>query len=483
MKELMRKIRRFFSTNKMKYGANAAVLTAAFIAILIVINLIVGQFPMRKDLTKNQMFSFSEQTVNILNELQQPVNIYALYGQGQENPFVMEILERYNRYSRNIEIEVIDSVKSPGFVSRYDQEGKGISNGSFIVENPETGNFRIIRSFELVAFSHGSQSADSLVAEQRFTSAIMYVSTDKTPTVYFVEGHGQSDLSAINADLERENYEIKTLNLVTEDIPEDADVLIIAAPTRDFGADEINEKLDKFFDVGGGAIFLFDPAREELPILEDYLREWGVALNRDIVVEGNTNRFFRVPTFLVPVVQSHEITGIIRSNNLMMIMPNTTSMDILFNESESIKVNSLLKTSNNSWGKTDLESIAIGKEDGDIQGPLDIAVAITRANYDVRDNYRPLKETKIVVVGNSSFLGDEVLGLTGHANVDFFMNTLNWMQDEETRISIRPKSLRPERMNITSYSQVLTYAALVVIVIPLIIFILGGVVWLRRRHL
>ena len=479
----MRKIRRFFSANKMKYGANAAVLTVAVIAILITINLIAAQFPMRKDLTKNQIFSFSEQTENILDEIEQPIHIYALYGQGQESPFVMEILERYNRYSRNIQIEVVDPVKNPGFVSRYDQEGRGISNGSFIVENPETERFRVIRSFDLVDYSHGSQSADSLVAEQRFTSAIMYVSTEKTPTVYFVEGHGQTNLSGIHAELERENYDLKTLNLVTEDIPEDADVLIIAAPTRDFGADEINEKLDQYFNVGGRAIFLFDPSRQELPILEDYLREWGIALNRDVVVEGNTNRFFRAPTFLVPLVQSHEITGVIRSNNLMMLMPNTTSIDVLFDESDAINVNSLLKTSNNSWGKTDLESIAIEKEDGDIQGPLDIAVAITRPNYDERDNYRPLEETKIVVVGNASFLGHEVLGFTGHANVDFFMNTLNWMQDEETRISIRPKSLRPERMNITSYSQMLTYAALVVIVIPLIIFILGGVVWLRRRHL
>lgn len=483
MNHFVEAFKKFFVRKQFKYGAYSTVLTVVFLAILIVINLLVGKFvDFEKDLTKNKLFSFEDQTMKVLSSLKQPINIYALYSQGEENEFIMEIVERYKKESGHINVEIVDPVKNPGFVKDYDKEGQGISNGSFIVENSETKRFKIIRSYDLVDYSYGSRSADSLVAEQRFTSAILYVTSDKVPTVYFTQGHGETEMFGIEDALERENYERKQVNLLTEDIPEDASVLVIASPKKDFSADEI-EKLDKYFDKGGRAAFMFDVAKDRLNKLEDYLAEWGVELHQDFVVEGNENMFFRHPTYLVPNIQSHEITGAIKSNGLMMLMPMARSFEILFKEKGNIKVESLIKSSDNSWGKVNFESKTTSKEQGDLEGPLNIAVAISRKNYDEDNNYKELKETKILVVGNTGFLSRDMLTIPGHANMDFFMNSLNWMQDEEEKISIRPKSLQYEQLNMTSYSQILVYAGLVVIVIPLIVFILGAVVWARRRHL
>jgi ABC-type uncharacterized transport system involved in gliding motility auxiliary subunit len=85
-------------------------------------------------------------------------------------------------------------------------------------------------------------------------------------------------------------------------------------------------------------------------------------------------------------------------------------------------------------------------------------------------------------MGNAAFLDSQMLSIPGIANVDFFMNSVNWAQDKEENITIRPKSLESERMAI-SQVQVLLNAALVILVIPFAVFILGGVVWMRRRHL
>ena len=480
MRDFLNKCRKFFTGKKMKYGTNAAILTVAFLAILVVINLIVGTFDWKKDLTKNQLFSFSDQTIKVLEGLNQPVNIFALYPQGQKDEFVMEVLERYDRESKHINVEVIDPVKNPGFTKKYDEDGKGIPNGSFIVEGEE--RFKIVRSYDLVNYNFQTQRVDSLLAEQRFTSAVAFATSEKVPALYFVQGHGEAALTGITENLETENYETEQLNLLTEAIPDNADAIIIASPKRDFAADEI-EKLDTYFDKGGRAIFLFDIAKDPLPKLEAYLEEWGVRLNQDVVIEGDQNKFYSQPTYLLPDIQSHEITGTIKRNQLNLLIPVARSMEVLFEEKGSIKVNSLVKSSADSWGKTNFDSNTFQQEEGDLPGPLDIAVAITRPNYDEENNNKPLPETKILVVGNTAFLDSNTILNNQLANIDFFMNGLSWMQDQEDKITIRPKSLVQERMNITSQHQIQLYALLVVIVIPLIIFILGGVVWMRRRHL
>ncbi len=473
-------IKKVFSGKRMKYGTNSAILTIGFIAILIVINLIVGNFSLKMDLTKNKLFSFSEQTEKVLKELNAPVNIYTLQPQGQENKFIDEVLDRYKKATKNIKIESVDPDKNPAFVKRYDKEGQGISNGSYIIESGE--KFKVVRSNDLVQYSGGQQGSNSLIAEQRFTSAIMYVTSDKIPTVYFSEGHGETELPAVTASLETENYKWSKINILTTEIPEDADVIFVASPRKDFDSSEI-EKLDKYFDRGGKAVFLFDVAKDNLPKLEDYLAEWGVSLNKDVVIEGDNTRYFQNPAYIIPEVKSHEITDVIKSNNYKILIPAARSLNILFEENKNTTVKPLISSSNLSWGKVNLESTTSQREQGDIPGPLDIAAAISRKNYDEKNNYKELDETKMLVMGNTAFLDQNLLQIPGQANMDFLLNGLNWMQGEGNKISIRPKSLSTERLNIASRAQIIIYILLVVIIIPLLVFVSGGIVWSRRRHL
>jgi ABC-type uncharacterized transport system involved in gliding motility auxiliary subunit len=476
MKKFAQTLGNIFSGKKVKYGTNAAIITAAFIAILIVINLIVGSFPLKADLTKNKIFTFQEQTLDVLKNLKQPVNVYALFPQGNEQPMVKEILDRYARKSDKIKVEVIDPVKNPAFVKKYDKEGNGVPQGSIIFESGE--KFKVVNPYDLFNYDYQMQSVDSIAAEQRFTSAIMFVTSEKVPAVYFTQGHGETDLPGAKEILERENFKSGNVNLFTEEIPEDAELIIISSPKRDFDASEI-EKLDKYFDKGGRAAFLFDVAKDELPKLEAYMKEWGIALRKDLVIESNKKNYSQNPTYLIPDMQSHDITGRLKSNELMMLVPVARSLEVLFTEQNGIKVTPLLKSSGQSWGKVNLESKTAQKQPEDTAGPLDIAVAIERANYG--DN-KKLKDTKILVMGNAAFLDSQMLSIPGIANVDFFMNSVNWAQDKEENITIRPKSLESERMAI-SQVQVLLNAALVILVIPFAVFILGGVVWMRRRHL
>ena len=474
MGKFINKIKSFFGSRKMRYGTNAMLLTVVFIAVIVVINLIVGSFQIKADLTREKLFSFSDQTIEVLEGLKKPVNIYMIQQQGNEDPFIREILERYARRSDMISLGTIDPVREPDAVKKYEDDDVNISRGTILFESE--GNVRAVQSYELVNYNQQTQTTDYLLAEQRFTSAIMYVVSDDIPVVYFVEGHGENELSLeIRNVLEQENYKHNSINLLATDIPDDAELLIIASPKRDFDAVEI-EKLDKYFDVGGRAVFLFDIMNSRLDNIESYLTEWGVELRQDIIVEENKDNYYMYPTFLIPQIERHEITNRLVDNNLNMLVPEARSINILFDERRGVKVSSLMHSTEKSKGRVNLKT---GEENAaDVSGPLDIATAITRYNYDDVN-----KETRIVVLGSSSFLNSNILSMQGIANIDFFMNSLGWMIEREEQITIRPKSLRPERLKITSQTQLLINDAIVFLVIPLLVFIAGTIVWLRRRHL
>ena len=474
MGKFMERIKRFFRSKKMRYGTNAMLLTVVFVAAVIVINLIVGSFDLKADLTKEKLFSFSEQTIGVLDKIDKPVNIYMIQEQGSKDPFVEEILDRYVRRSNMIKLGTIDPVREPDVVKGFEGKDINISKGSIVFESE--GNVRAVQPYELVNYNQQTQTSDYLMAEQRFTSAIMYVVSDDIPVIYFVQGHGEGELSLeVRNVLEQENYKHDSINLLTTDIPEDAELLVITSPQRDFDAVEI-DKLDKYFDIGGRATFLFDIMDIRLNNIESYLTEWGIELRRDIIVEESTSNFHLYPTFLIPQIQRHEITNRLVDNNYNMLVPQARSLNILFDERRGVEVSSLMRSSDKSKGRVNLNT---GEEhEADVSGPLDIAAAITRYNYDDIN-----KETRIVVVGSSSYLNNNILSILGIANIDFFMNSLGWMIDREEQITIRPKSLSPERLNITSQTHLLINAAIVFLVIPLLVFIAGLIVWLRRRHL
>ena len=88
-------------------------------------------------------------------------------------------------------------------------------------------------------------------------------------------------------------------------------------------------------------------------------------------------------------------------------------------------------------------------------------------------------ETKLVVAGDAEFIDSRFASI---GNADFILNSLNWLQDKQESISIRPKSLLSRYLNINAFQRLL-FAGITVILIPLIILGAGLVMWLRRRHL
>ncbi|NLY43722.1 MAG: GldG family protein [Clostridiaceae bacterium] len=305
----MRTLKKLLRDRKFRHGASATMVTAIFIAALIAINLLIGNYHLNIDLTKDKIFTLSGQTLKVLKELKQPVTIYALYRQGNETPEIKEILDRYEMGSPNIKVEYVDPSKDTDFVNKYAEKGYAIYNGTIIIERG--GKCKVISPNDIVDYNTYTQEARSLLVEQRITSSIASVANEKETIVYFVEGHEEASLSLLKQILEMEGIKTGTVQLADQEIPEDAQLLLVSAPVFDFEESEI-EKLDAYLNKGGRAAFLFHISLESLPNLEDYLKKWGVALHTDVVVEGDSQYFFQDITNLIPEMKEHPITSVLK---------------------------------------------------------------------------------------------------------------------------------------------------------------------------
>lgn len=468
-------IKESFNTKKFKYGGYATLMTFIIVAILIVVNLVSTKLNVKVDLTKNKLFTLSSETYTVLNKTKQDVTIYAFYQTGQEESTIMNILNQYPKHSKHITVKTIDPVKNPAYTVQFSKAGDTIASGTIVVQCGT--KFKVLNQSDYLNTDSNSGSVSSIGVEQSITGAIVYATTGKTIKVYNLTGHNETALNTLNpsiaSQLKSENFTVSDLNLVPSDAKiEDGSVLLVVSPKVDLSIDEA-AKIKTFLKNGGKAVFLMDVVKGSMPNFDDIFKYYGVKADNAIAVEGDSQHAVQYPIYLLPDMQDNDIVNAIKQKNLPIIMPQVRPIETLKNNRSGVKITSLLKSTNNSWAKTNLDTTTVEKESGDLTGPFDLADVITE---EVGDN----KQTKIVVTGTSYFLNQTIASASKGGNLDFFMSSLNAMGDKNSNISIAPKSLSQDSITINQL-QFVVCAVIVVVLIPVVIGGIGVAVWLRRR--
>lgn len=470
-------IKKSFRGKKFKYGSYSTLVTALVLAILLAINFVAGKINIKKDLTQEKMYSLTDETYNILKDLKNDTKIIAFFETGNENQTFVNLFDKYKAGSNKVSVEYKDPIKNPQITQKYSSETAKVTTNSVVVESGS--KFKVIDYydfFNITTNEYGQQQAESFAAEQQITNAIVYVNSDKENKLYTLAGHEETALpDTVSKQLGAENYTVKEVNLIQggAELGKEGTLLVVS-PKRDLSKEE-SDKIKTFLTNGGNAVFLMDITKEALPNFQDLLSFYGVKLQNALAVEGEAQNIVQQPIDLLPNIETHDILNQIKSNKLYIMMPVSQGISTLDVKRKTLKIEPLLTTSKNSWGKVDLNATTMVKEANDIEGPLNIAVAIT--DTDSAND----KTTKLVVVGGTTFINDSIVSATRGANLDFFMNSVNWMQGEKDSVSIRPKSLTSE-MLVMTVLQKLLLSGVVVIIIPLAILVIGVTVWLRRRH-
>lgn len=473
-------LRESFQSRKFRYGGYATLLAVIALAIVIAVNVVVDLVPLRLDLTENQIYSISEQTRQVLSKLQSDVTVATISKTGQENTMIKEILGKYAAASGRVKLINMDPERNPGWSKKYDKSGTGLREGTLVVISGE--KYKAIEQWDLYDYTQQDENsqpeASSLLVEQRVTSAIQFVTADRNITIYNLQGHGEESLSGAGllSPVENENFATQELQLLTlSAVPAEADILLVLSPKSDLTQDEA-EKVRNYLKAGGRMLIAMDLQEKAFPNFEEVLAAYGVRVDSVLAVEGDSQHFVSLPLYLVPNLEYHDILSPLTSQDMQVLFPNSQVISILDLKKKSLKHEALLKTSTDSWAKTNWRSMdSYAKQKGDVEGPLTLAMAVTDPAADPAAG----KDTKLVVFGSSVFLSAQD---SAPGNLDLFMNSLNWLREKKDDMTIRAKNLMQFRLRFTEF-QSLLFSGIVVILMPLIVFGLGLVTWLRRRHL
>ena len=139
--------------------------------------------------------------------------------------------------------------------------------------------------------------------EQDLTNGLIKAMSTMERKVYFLQGHGEKEpnrterdgYSAVSGSLRRDNYMVERLVLAQmKEVPDDATVVLIAGPTTDL-LDTEAEAIRRYLARAGKLMVMVDPLlgpqAAPLPNLEGIVKEWGVTLGNNVVVDlsGATN--------------------------------------------------------------------------------------------------------------------------------------------------------------------------------------------------
>lgn len=483
-KELRKKSKEKRIQNKknLKHGSYSMGAITIFIAIIVVLNLVLQEVPSKYreiDLSTQKLYSIGDQTKKVLKKLDKDVEIYYIAQSGSESSDIQKLLEKYEEGSDHIKVEQKDPAVNPKFVSQYTSDG--VSNNSVIVvcgdKNKVIDNNSLYET--TVNYQTYSSEVTEFDGEGQITSAINYVTSDSMPVMYTLEGHDEATMSDTLKDtIQKANIDIQSLNLLTMDsVPDDADILFIFAPAKDISEDEAS-KIISYLENGGKALIVSNYSSEEMPNFASVLENYGVKTADGIVLEGDTNHYIsQNPSYLLPNIESNDITSSLSSGSRYILMPLAQGIVKSDNYRDSLEITDILTTSDGSYSKVNVEDMqTMEKESDDIDGPFAVGVSIT-------ENLDDEKETQIVYYSSEALFNDQMNTMVSGANYELISASVNWMcesEEDSNTISIASKSYDTSTLTIPA-ADASFWSIFVTAVVPVVILVIGGGIWMKRR--
>lgn len=492
------------NTKKLKYGAAATAITVIVIAMIVLLNVIISalsdRYNMSFDLTPEGNFEISDKTKDYISSLNEDVEICTtvdeLVFKTSDNIYyrqAYEVLKKYEYNSDRINVNFVDMTTDPTYVEKYKQYYDGsISDYSIIVFNNNSNRIRVLSVNDLfntqIDYYTMSQQIVSSKAEQELTSALMYV-TDPDPkeAVYLDVVTQSMNGENIISMLESNGYDVITIDPNTEEIPEDADMLVVNAPLNDFSeelVDRIYDFMENDGQYGKNMIYTASYGQHDTPNIDAFLAEWGLKVGKGVVGENDPNNLametsaYAILTYL----QQNDYTGGIASEVISnpIAVFNARPLEIMYEYAVNVETEELLSTSETGFIMTDelrqeYQETGVEPYIEEKSVPL-IAIA---DKYSFIDNVK--HTSNLLLISCDDILNEGFTSLTYYNNGDYFVSIVNKMSGKENGINIVEKDLTGDTYE-TTVTQVTVLRAIFMFVLPLIVAAIGFTVWFKRRH-
>ncbi len=469
-------MKELFSARTFTAGGYTAAVCVVAIAVACAAVLAVQALPSTYteiDLSQSQTTSISDETKERLSALEEDVEIYLVAEEGEEDDLIVTLLGKFADASDHVSVEQKDPVLYPAFTSQYTSDD--LTDNSLIVVCGD--DYQIVDYYDIYTLNSSTYSYE-FGGESAVVSAITALTGEDLPVVYLLTGHGEADIPTdVTSSIEKANFQTEELNLLSEDaVPEDADAVIMYAPTSDLSEDEC-DKLLEYLEEGGSFLLVSDYDIDDTPNLDEVMDTYGLQSVDGIVVEGDNSQYLSgYPYYLLPTIGTHDITEDIADGNSYVLVPLAHGIAEVDSYRSTLTITPLLSTSSQAYVKTDPSNAeTLEQEDGDVAGSTMVGVAVSE---EVSDE----EETRVVWFSSSSFLESQIDQVVGGTNSTLFVDSITWLADASDVVtsSTESKSLGTTYITVDASSAALLNA-FVVGVVPLFFLLWGFSIWRRRR--
>ena len=491
-----------FRGNKFKRGGMATVMTVVFIAIVVVVNLLVSllaeRFPsLNIDLTAQKMNTLSDQAVELAKGVEEETTIYLI---GTEDAYredrinanyglkysqVANLAERLGEVNPKIKTKFIDPDTNPDFINSYPEEY--LTSGRVLVKTEK--RYKVLTVDDMFSMAQNSQNPNVpntySNVDSALAGALEVVNMDKVPVMAIATGHEEmltsSDMAEFLDMVKRLNFEVKEFDIMTEDIPEGTQLLMIPTPNTDY----TDEELDKLRTLLGdqerkesiSLLVSCYPAQSELPKLSGFLEEWGVAVGSgSIVAETDSSRFAMADQSVVFVDANSEVLD--EDGYSRLLSPMSAPLTLLFEGNGDVGTKALWTTSDQAYALS-TEDLEEGGEPQTSQQTLaTLSSALTQ--FDNEFYYR-----SVMVFGSSHVFTDRFM-TTAYGNREYLTDLLQYATDTDgSQVSILTERVQTNVLDVAASQNTIVVLGLGVFTIglPLVILAAGLVIFLKRRHL
>ncbi len=501
----VKKPKKQINQRKLKYGSISTAITVIFVAVVVLLNVFVvsltERFPLNLDLTPNQVFEVSQETIDYLKTLENNVKIVVMRDESSlelgdsYDKQLLEVVKKYSQNSDRITVEFIDIDKNPNVVAQYSENYKGeITSGNVVVTSGE--KIKVLTATELynIESSYYYSYIASSKAEQALTSAVMNVTNANPKTIGFLTitstSSVQASVDTFKSTLESNGYELVDIDLMSvEKIDSTVDLIVIPAPLNDFTT-TMTDKLTDFLynngELGKNVFYMANYDQNKTPNLDKFLNEWGIQVGDGYIYETDENLKQVVPVYgmqnyisssVAKIVDEENFGGLLSDESLPIIAPVARPLTLLFDTENDRETKVILSTSETSTiiPVSADSSYDISDNETGVQN-----VMVMGSKYLINDANE--KITSNVTVTGSGFMADYyMISETAYNNGEFLVNALNQITGNEGGITIVAKSIQSETITINE-AQTSILTLLIFIVIPVAVAVTGVIVCVRRRN-
>jgi ABC-type uncharacterized transport system involved in gliding motility auxiliary subunit len=413
---------------------------------------------MQRDVTYNTINSLEPASIEVLRQLQGPVNI-TVYATEQDarlgdiRKILRDFLSLYQRYKPDINLVFVDPGKEP----ERARAAQIRFNGEMVIE-------------------YGGRSEHlTKINEPIVTATLLRLAHTRDQTVMYLDGHGERKLDGIanfdlgslfGAKLKQSGYHLGSLNLaLAQQVPGNVSVLVITQPQLDLMPGEV-DKLLRYIDRGGNLLWLVDA--EPLHGLERLAEKLDLQLPPGIVIDPAAIEMNAPATWSLGAnYPPHAIT-----HNFSLTTAFPSARPLLWDENPDWQHNVIVEVAPRGWVSRKIpKGNPVFDKQHDAHGPVVIAMALQR-----KINNR---EQRIVVVGDGAFLSNSFAGNGG--NVDLGVNMVNWLAGEEHLIVQHLRPAKDSKLELSAMQLNLISIGFL-LVLPLLLAGAGGYIWWKRRR-